>query len=145
MIIFMSGKSYIYMCANNLRTCWWLRWSRICLQCGRPGFNPWVGKIPWRRKWQATAVFWPREFHGLYSPWGCKESDTTERLSHSHHITYIHICSVLKCSISHVSQTPMPPHPSSANRNPPLLGLRVHASLAFKGPSFPGMACETGL
>ena len=43
---------------------WWLRWSRICLQCGRPGFNPWVGKIPWRRKWQAILVFWPREFHG---------------------------------------------------------------------------------
>ena len=29
----------------------------------------------------ATPVFWPREFHGLYSPWGCKESDTAERLS----------------------------------------------------------------
>ena len=28
-----------------------------------------------------TPVFWPGEFHGLYSPWGCKESDTTERLS----------------------------------------------------------------
>ena len=27
-----------------------------------------------------SEVFWPREFHGLYSPWGCKESDTTERL-----------------------------------------------------------------
>ena len=27
---------------------WWLRWSRICLQCGRPRFDPWVGKIPWR-------------------------------------------------------------------------------------------------
>ena len=32
----------------------WLRWQRICLQCGRPGFNPWVGKIPWRREWQPT-------------------------------------------------------------------------------------------
>ena len=31
---------------------WWLRRLSICLQCGRPGFNPWVGKIPWRRKWQ---------------------------------------------------------------------------------------------
>ena len=28
-----------------------------------------------------TPVFWPGEFHGLYSPWGHKESDTTERLS----------------------------------------------------------------
>ena len=41
----------------------------------------WVGKIPWRRERQPTAVFWPGEFHGLYSPWGHKESDTTERLS----------------------------------------------------------------
>ena len=32
-------------------------WYRICLQCGRPGFNPWVGKIPWRRTWQPTPVF----------------------------------------------------------------------------------------
>ena len=45
------------------------------------GFNPWVGKIPWRRERLPTPVFWPGEFHGLYSPWGCKESDTTERLS----------------------------------------------------------------
>ena len=44
----------------------------------RPGFDPWVGKIPWRRERLSTPVFWPREFHGLYSPWGHKESDTTE-------------------------------------------------------------------
>ena len=31
---------------------WWLRWLKIRLQCRRPGFDPWVGKIPWRRKWQ---------------------------------------------------------------------------------------------
>ena len=35
-------------------------------------FNPWVGKIPWRRERLPTPVFWPGEFHGLYSPWGCK-------------------------------------------------------------------------
>ena len=33
---------------------WWLRWKRVCLQCGRPGFNPWVGKTPWRRDWLPT-------------------------------------------------------------------------------------------
>ena len=33
----------------------------IISQCGRPGFDPWVGKIPWRRKWQPTPVFLPRE------------------------------------------------------------------------------------
>ena len=55
----------------------WLSWERICLQCGRPGFNPWVGKIPWRRETLPTSVFWPIEFHGLYSPRGQKESDKT--------------------------------------------------------------------
>ena len=43
---------------------WWLRWQRICLQCGRPGFDPWVGKIPWRRAWPPTLVFLLGE-----SPW----------------------------------------------------------------------------
>ena len=40
---------------------------KICLQCRRPGFNAWVGKIPWRRKWLPTPVFWPGEFHGQRS------------------------------------------------------------------------------
>ena len=57
----------------------------ICLQCRRPGFDPWVRKIPWRRKWQPTAVLLPGKSHGQrnlvgYSPWGRKESDTTEQL-----------------------------------------------------------------
>ena len=52
------------------------------------GVPPWVGKIPWRRKWQSTPVFLPGEFHGLrslvgYSPWGCKELDATEQLTFS--------------------------------------------------------------
>ena len=54
---------------------------------GRPGFNPWVRKISWRRKWQPTPVFLPGESHGWkslvgYSPRGCKELDTTERPLH---------------------------------------------------------------
>ena len=57
----------------------------ICLQCGKPGFDPWVGKIPWRRVWQLTPLFLPGEFHGQrspmgYSPWSYKELDMTERL-----------------------------------------------------------------
>ena len=56
------------------------------LQCGKPRFDPWVGKIPWRRDWQPTPVFLPGEFHRQrslagYSPWGRRESDTTGRLS----------------------------------------------------------------
>ena len=47
-------------------------------------FDPWVGKIPWRKAWQPTPVFFPGKFHGQrglvgYSPWGCKELDMTER------------------------------------------------------------------
>ena len=62
------------------------QWQQIRLQCRRPGFDPWVGKIPWRRKWQPTPVFLPGESHAQrslvgYSPWGHKESDTTERLT----------------------------------------------------------------
>ena len=38
--------------------------ASVCLQCRRPGFNPLVGKIPWRRKWQPNPVLWPGEFHG---------------------------------------------------------------------------------
>ena len=48
-------------------------------------FDRWDGKIPWRRKWQPTPVFLPKKSHGWgslvgYSPWGHKESDTTEQL-----------------------------------------------------------------
>ena len=65
---------------------WWFRWYRIHLQCGRPGFDPWVGKIFWRREQLPTPVFWPGEFHGQrsvagFSPWGRKELDLAERLS----------------------------------------------------------------
>ena len=41
----------------------------------------WIGRIPWRRERLPTPVFWLGEFHGLYGPWGLKESDTTEPLS----------------------------------------------------------------
>ena len=57
----------------------------VCLQRWRPGFDPRVGKIPWRRKLQPTPVLVPGKSHGRRSlvgcyPWGRKESDTTERL-----------------------------------------------------------------
>ena len=64
----------------------------ICLQYGRPGFDPWVRKIRWRRKWQPIPVLLPGKSHGWrslagYSPWGRKDSDTTERL----HFTSLHL------------------------------------------------------
>ena len=62
---------------------WWLRWEGIHLHCQRPGFDPWVGKIPWRRAWQPTPEFLPGESQGQrslkgYSLWIHKESDVTE-------------------------------------------------------------------
>ena len=59
-----------------------------CRRHKRHGISPWVGKIPWRRKWQSTPVFSPGGSHGLkslvgYSPWGHKESDTTEATEHA--------------------------------------------------------------
>ena len=53
------------------------------LQRGRSGFNLWIGKIPWRKEQLPTPVSWPGEFHGLYGPWGRKESDTTDFHSHT--------------------------------------------------------------
>ena len=51
------------------------RVKRVCLQCRRPRFDPWVGKIPWRREWQPTLVFLPGKSRGQrswagYNPWG---------------------------------------------------------------------------
>ena len=53
----------------------------------RPGFNPWAGKIPWKRMWQSTLVFLPGESHGQrslvgHSPGGRKEWDVTEWLTY---------------------------------------------------------------
>ena len=52
------------------------------------GFNPWVGKLPWKRNWQPTPALLPGETHGQrglmgYSPWSRKELDTTEQLTHT--------------------------------------------------------------
>ena len=67
----------------------------------RCGFDPSVGKILWSRKWQPTPVFLPGKFHGQkslagYSPWGHKESDTTEH-------TYTHLLNKGKWPL-HLSQ-----------------------------------------
>ena len=71
---------YIYMgfqVVLVVKNPWLMQTRRGC------GFDPWVGKIPWRRKWKPTPVFLPGESHGQrgmvgYSPWGRKELDMTE-------------------------------------------------------------------
>ena len=85
---------------------WLLRWhsgkESTCQRrrCKRCGFDPWVRKIPWSRKWQPTLIFLPGKFYGQrslvgYSPWGRKESDTaaksqTQLSAHSHTHTHTH-------------------------------------------------------
>ena len=67
---------------------------RSCLQCRRCGFDSWVGKIPWRREWQPSAIFLSGKFYGQrslvgYSPWDCKELDTTEHTQRQHQIPQV--------------------------------------------------------
>ena len=57
-------------------------------------FDPWIRKIPWRRKWQPTLVFLPEKSHGQrsltdYNAWSCKEYDMIEQLS-----MYTTICKI---------------------------------------------------
>ena len=66
----------------------WLTGKESGSQYRRHGLDPWVRKIPWRKKWQPTPVFLPGESHGQrslagYSPWHCKGSDMTEWVTHS--------------------------------------------------------------
>ena len=70
-----------------------------CRRCKRHGFDPWVRKISWNRKWQPTPVFLPGRFRGQrcltgYSPWGGKESDMTEHVgTHVRARTHTHTLS----------------------------------------------------
>ena len=81
-----KGKLFCSCLASIVIFPWWLKRQRICLQCGRPRLDPWVGKIPWRRVWQPPPVFFLGEVHGQrslvgYSPRCHREPDTAEWLT----------------------------------------------------------------
>ena len=64
---------------------WRSLWASLLMQETQEldGFDPWIGKISWSRKWQSAPVFLLGKFHGQtnlvhYRPWGHKVSDTTE-------------------------------------------------------------------
>ena len=68
--------------------------EQLCTVLFTIGSNSWVRKIPWRRGWLPTLIFFSGEFHGQkslmgYSSWGHKESDMTERLTQHDPITYV--------------------------------------------------------
>ena len=76
-------------------------------------FAPWVGKIPWKRKWQSTTAFLPGKSHGQrspvgYSPLGFKESDMIECLSMNAYV--LHMFSAVSDSLKHhgLCQAPLP-------------------------------------
>ena len=77
--------------------------------------DPWVGKIPWRRKWQLTPVFLSGKSHGQrslvgYSSQSHKESDMTE-----HYIGYIRHCSFMFALKYLISSTLLILHPNFEN------------------------------
>ena len=84
---------------------WWLSGKESGSQCRRYRFDPWIQKIPWRRKWQPTPVLLPRQFHGQSSlmgcsPWGRQEFDTMEHWAQP--IIWINVvkherCPFLRC------------------------------------------------
>ena len=72
---------------------WYLSWQRICLQCERPGFYPWVGMIPWWRACSSFQYSWLENPHGQrslegYSPWVTKSWHewATKHTAHVHWI-----------------------------------------------------------
>ena len=67
---------------------------------GNPGSISGLGRSPGGRKWQSTSIFLPGEFHGQrslvdYSPWGCKQSDTTEWLTLAYLLSLVNIISMV--------------------------------------------------
>ena len=85
-ISFVFLTFYFVLGYSQLGFPWWLSSKESAYdaedaEC--PRFDPWIGKIPWRRAWQSTPVLLPGESHRQrslagYSPWACEESDTTE-------------------------------------------------------------------
>ena len=108
-----------YTCTTHGFPRWRSREStRQCRRPRRRGFDPWVGKIPWRRKWLPTAVFLPGKSRGQtslpgHSPWGCNGSDTTERTHarmHARAHTHTHRVTCLKLNgASAVGKGMVPP------------------------------------
>ena len=101
----------------------------------RPRFDPWVGKIPWRREWQPTPVRLPGETHGGsslvgYNPWGRKESDTTKRL----HFTYL-VHSKIEQKLHRFLKYPLPTHMYNFPHNHHLTPRGTDTFVTISGPT----------
>ena len=113
--------------------------KRICLQCGRSGFSLWVGKIPWRRKWQPTSVFLPGEFLGQIWYMGLQrvrnDWETNTFTFHIYVCVHVNIyVSSVQFSRSVVSD-PLRPHESQNTRPPcPSPSPGVHSDSRPQSP-----------
>ena len=89
-ILSMPNFFYLCRCNGTSGLPWWLSGKESICHCRRCRFDSWVGKIPWRRKWQASPVFLPGESHGedlvIYSSWGHKRFgyDGVTEYAHTH-------------------------------------------------------------
>ena len=102
--------------SSSHRLPWELSSKAPACQCRRRKFNPWVGKMPWRRKWQPTPVFLPGKSHGQRSlvgdsPQGCKRvehNSATKQRKYSHTL----VISWFKKAPQHYASTPptLPTH-----------------------------------
>ena len=86
---------------------WWLSGKESACQCRRCEVDPWVGKIPWRRKWWPFPFFLPGKSHGErnlagYSVWGCKRIWHDLAIKHEQHCWWAYLIQVplLRSTIS---------------------------------------------
>ena len=113
-----SQQPAIHIFTQNYRAPglpWWLSGKEPACQCRRSRFDPWAGKIPWRRKWQPTPVFLPGKSHGQRSlvgcsPWGHKRVGHNLATKQQQQDPCHRMCQAW----------PTPSHPSSLCPNPPL-------------------------
>ena len=108
-----DGEKLVLFKHNPANTVWYYLWlglprghsnkesACLCRRHRRHGFDHWVRKIPWRRKWWPSPIFLPGKSHGQrnlvgYSPWAHKELDTTEL---QNTITHTYACKINPISV----------------------------------------------
>ena len=131
-VLFSYEKEGNHVICNDMNGPWWnyAKWNKLdrerqglprwlcgkesacqCKRCRRGGLDPWVRKIPWRKKWQSTLVFLPEKSHRQkslvgYSPLGCKEWNTIEN-THTHrkaNTVWSHLYVGIKKSQTHLKK-----------------------------------------
>ena len=126
----------------------WLSGKKSACQCKRSrrcGFNPWVRKITWRRKWQPNPLFLPGKSHGQrslagYSPWDLKESEMTQQISPHANLAP----RSLKVTVDLCLFCSLPKLQSPRHSQQKILGYDTHFSLPrYRTNSFAGTAASS--